>query len=103
MREPNIGALSERDTTFFLQQLIRGRSNATGTVTLTASQATTTVTTANGNDNAQVLLFPTTANAAAELAAGTAYVSTVAAASFIVTHANNSQTDRTFGYLVIGG
>ena len=51
---------------------------------------------------AQVFLFPKTAHAAAELAAGGCYVSAVAAGTFTLTHANNAQTDRTFAYVCLG-
>jgi hypothetical protein len=81
--------------------LIEGRSNATGLVTLTANATTTTVSKATINANAGLFLFPRTANAAAALA--TTHVSSVAAGSFVLTHANNAQTDRHFHYLVIGG
>ena len=86
-----------------IRELIQGRSNATGSVTLTANQATTAVSRETFSSDAQVFLFPRTANAAAELGAGTLFVSTVANQSFTVTHANNAQTDRTFGFIVIGG
>lgn len=94
---------SPREIITAIRQLIQGRSNATGTVTLTANQATTTVSKDTISGDAQVFLFPKTANAAAELGNGTAYISAVANGSFTVTHANNAQADRTFGYLVIGG
>lgn len=93
-----------------IQQLAAGRSNAAGVVTLAASTTTTTVSPANtANPGAQtvapqsaVLLFPKTAHAAAELAAGGCYISAVGKQTFTVTHANNAQTDRTFFYLAIG-
>jgi hypothetical protein len=47
-------------------------------------------------------LFPRTAHAAAELAAGGCYVSAVGSGSFTLTHANNAQTDRTFSYVCLG-
>jgi hypothetical protein len=47
-----------------------------------------------------ILLSPTTANAAAALA--TTYVSAVTQGSFTLTHANNAQTDKTFGYVALG-
>jgi hypothetical protein len=43
-----------------------------------------------------------TANAAAEVGAGTIYISAVSHRSFTITHANNAQTDRTFGFVCIG-
>lgn len=103
MRElPPIGA-QDRDRDFAINQLIRGRSNAVGEVTLTANTTTTTVTGPNINADAQVFLMPRTANASAEFGNGTIRISAVAGGSFTVTHANNAQTDRIFGYLVIGG
>lgn len=87
-----------------VRELIEGRSNAVGTVTLTASTTTTTVSKATINSNAQVFFSPKTAHAAAEVGNGTMYYSvTSGGGSFTITHANNAQTDRTFGYLVIGG
>lgn len=86
-----------------IRELIQGRSNATGSVTLTANQATTAVSRSTFSDQAQVLLTPRTANAAAEWAAGTMFVSAIANQSFTITHANNAQTDRTFSFIVIGG
>jgi hypothetical protein len=43
-----------------------------------------------------------TANAAAEVGNGTIYVSAVTNGSFTLTHANNSQVDRTFRYAISG-
>jgi hypothetical protein len=85
-----------------INQLAQGRSNAVGTVTLTASAATTVTTAVNCGAGSVVLLSPKTANAAAELGAGTAYISAVANSSFTITHANNAQADRTFGYVCLG-
>ena len=93
-----------------IQQLAAGRSNATGLVTLAASTTTTTVSPADPvHAGAQtvapqsaVFLFPKTAHAAAELAAGGCYISAVGKQTFTVTHANNAQTDRTFFYLAVG-
>jgi hypothetical protein len=95
----------ERDLSkivFTVRQLAEGRSNAVGTFTLAASAATTTVTATNCGAGSSVLCFPTTAHAGAELAAGGMYISTVSNGSFVVTHANNSQVDRTFMYVALG-
>ena len=93
-----------------IQQLAAGRSNATGVVTLAASTTTTTVSPTDPvHAGAQtvapqsaVLLFPKTAHAAAELAAGGCYISAVGKQTFTVTHANNAQTDRAIFYLAVG-
>ena len=103
MREVPPAGAPIREMVTAINQLVRGRNNAVGTVTLTASAATTTVTSENINANAVPVLVPQTANAAAEIGAGTIYVSDVSAGSFTLTHANNAQTDRTFYFLTLGG
>lgn len=101
----NVPSLYEKDP-FRLSQAInelyQGRSNAIGTVTLTASATSTVVAAENCGDESAVFLSPTTANAAAEIGNGTIYVSSVGNGTFTLTHANNAQTDRTFGYVAIG-
>lgn len=94
---------NEKDLTkfaFAVQQLAMGRSNATGTVTLTTSATTTAVTAPNCGAGSVISLSPKTANAAGALA--TTYVSAVAAGTFTLTHASNTQTDRTFGFVCLG-
>lgn len=88
-----------------IQQLASGRSNAIGVVTLAASAASTTVTDPNCAAGTTILLTPATAHAAAEIATGgTMYipVATIANGSFVIQHANNSQTDRIFRYALHG-
>jgi hypothetical protein len=85
-----------------VRQLMQGRSNAAGTVTLAASAASTAVSAPNCAPTAQVFLFPRTAHAGAELAAGGCFVSAVGSGSFTITHANNAQADRTFAYVCLG-
>lgn len=85
-----------------IRQLGEGRSNANGTFTLTANAASTTVTAALCGSGSLILYMPTTANAAAEVGAGTMYIGTVSNGSFVVTHANNANADRTFKYIALG-
>jgi hypothetical protein len=85
-----------------VRQLMQGRSNAAGSVTLVPGAAATTVTAPNCAAGAQVFLFPRSAQAAAELAAGGCYVSAVSSGTFTVAHANNPQPDRTFSYVCLG-
>lgn len=70
----------------------------TGTVTLTANAATTTLTDVRLTASSVITLMPTTANASAEIGAGTIYIGTTAIGSATITHANNAQADRTFRY-----
>ena len=82
--------------------LLQGKSLNVGTVTLTDNAGTTTLTDARIGANTFIGFMPTTANASAEIGAGTLYVSARADGSATLTHANNSQTDRSFVYLIVG-
>lgn len=82
-----------------IQELTQGRSNATGSFTITASATSTVVAAPNCAAGSVVLISPRTANAAAALA--TTYMA-ASNGSFTVTHANNAQTDRTFGFVCLG-
>lgn len=96
---------NEKDLTrfaFSIQQLAAGRSNAVGSVTLTANDTETVVTGVNIGADSYPFFVPLTANAAAEIGAGTMYVSARAAGSFTITHANNAQTDRDYGFICLG-
>ena len=97
---PDLGETALSRIVQAIRELFEGRSNAVGEVTLTASTTTTTVTSDTCGDESVILLSPRTANAAAALA--TTYVSAVGNGTFTLTHANNAQTDRRFGYAAIG-
>jgi len=84
-----------------IQHLAQGRSNATGSFALTANATTTTVPAINCGPESVVLLSPLTAHASAEIGNGTIYCAP-GVSEFTVTHANNSQTDRTFGFVCLG-
>lgn len=94
------GGGTPRQVADAVNQIVAGRLDSFGTVTLRVSQTTTTVTNALVGANSVIVLMPKTANAAAALA--TTYVSARTNGSFTLTHANNSQTDREFGYGWIG-
>ena len=79
-----------------------GKVNATGNVTLTAGAATTTVSDPRATAFSCVGFMPTTANAAAELGAGTLYVTARANGAFVIAHASNAQADRAFVYSIFG-
>jgi hypothetical protein len=85
-----------------LQQLAAGRSNAAGSLTLAAGAASTVVPADNCAPQSAVFLFPKTANAAAALAAGSTFISSVGKQQFTISHANNAQTDRSFFYVCLG-
>lgn len=83
-----------------INSLRDGKINATGSFTMATSATSTVVTDVRVGANTVVLLMPTTANAAGALA--TTYIGTVAKESFTVSHASNSQSDRTFKYALLG-
>jgi len=85
-----------------LNQIILGNLNNSATVTLTAGTTTTTVSNSRVGASSFIEFMPTTANAAAEKAAGTMYVSSRTKGEFVITHANNAQADRTFTYIHVG-
>ena len=101
----NAPSLAEKDPLRLSQainELFQGRSHAVGTFTITPSTTTTTVTSDTSGDESAILLCPLTANAAAALATTYILATNIKNGSFIVTHANNAQTDRTFRYVAIG-
>lgn len=89
-----------------IRGIMKGRTNNAYAVTLTANSATTTLTFAEHilGQNTLIIFTPQTANASAEIGAGTMYLSSrdVINKTATITHANNAQTDRTFGYILVG-
>lgn len=77
-----------------------GKINATGSITLTASATSTTLTDARIGANSIILFMPTTANG--NTAKANLYVSARADGSATLTHASSTNTDQTFGYVVLG-
>jgi len=95
------------------KNIMHGRTNNAFTCTLTANSATTTVQLPFNEigQNTLVIFSPLTANAAAAL--GSMYVSSrdvvgdingspIVYPTFVITHANNPQTDRDFGFILVG-
>lgn len=82
--------------------LFSGKMNNTGTFTVTQSAATTVVTDPRCGPESVINYTPTTANASAEVGAGTIYISAKSDGSFTVTHANSATAGRTFDYTITG-
>lgn len=87
-----------------LQQMRNGKLECVAEVTLTAGAASTAVTDIRVSPQSVLLWHPRTANAAAELANGTMYVTdaNMGNGTYTITHANNAQVDRTFRVAIIG-
>lgn len=82
--------------------ILQTLSERVGIVALAPNAAGTTVTDARIRFDSPILLQATTANAAAEIANGTLYVSEVGRINGAVTliHADNAQTDRIFRFFI---
>lgn len=91
---------AQADTASAIQQLSEGQNTVTGSVTLRASNTTTTVSKTEIPAGGQPFLSPRTANAAAEIGNGTMSIAVATKSQFVITHANNGQLDRTFGWKV---
>lgn len=91
-----------RKVVLAINNILRGKTNNTGSVTLTESSVTSTLTDIRIGINSVILLQPTTANASAEIGAGTIYFDDPGDGLIVINHANNAQTDRTFKYAIIG-
>lgn len=116
-RFPNVPEYHD-DHTSLLQKMVKvvqntmlGKTNNAFSVTLTANASSTVVSIPKDSigQSSVIHFMPQTANAAAEQAAGTMYVSSRSIATgsdanstITITHANNAQTDRTFGYTITG-
>lgn len=83
-----------------IRELFFGRSLAVGEVTLTPNSSTTVVDAVNVGEQSEIFLSPKTANAAT--ATANVRVTAKAPGSFTLTHTNNAQADRTFGYVALG-
>ena len=83
---------------------IQGKANNKGEITLTANAASTTVTDSRASFFSTIVFEPLTANAAAELYGGTMYVTEAnhLKGSFVITHANDANADKTFRYVILG-
>jgi hypothetical protein len=85
-----------------VNNIMRGKINALVDITLTANSGTTSLASPLLSGSSGVYWTPLTANAAAEVGAGTIYISAQGNQTATLTHANNAQTDRTFRILIIG-
>lgn len=83
---------------------MQGKLNAVLDFTCTANAASSTLSDPRLTQSSFIAFDPLTANAAAELAAGTIYAleANRNRQTWTITHANAVSTDRTFRVLVIG-
>lgn len=93
---------SPREIAEVVNGALAGKLNALADLTLTANVASTTLTDSRIGATSYIDFMPTTANAGAEIGAGTLYVSSRTKGSAVVTHGNNAQADRTYRVLIIG-
>lgn len=87
-----------------LKTMGRGKIECVAEITLTANAASSVLSDIRISKQSVLAFHPRTANAAAELAAGTMYVTdaNMGSGTATITHANNAQTDRDFRVAIIG-
>jgi hypothetical protein len=87
-----------------LNRLMQGKANTTATVTLNANVTKTYWRDGRLSQTCMVRWDPMTANAAAELTAGTLYVLEAdrQAGQWLITHASDASTDRKFRVVILG-
>ena len=85
-----------------INNLLNGKHNATSAVTLTANSATTTLTDERIGAHTVIQFTPQSANAATAM--GNLYQTfpNTTTKQATLNHANNAQTDRTYGYSLHG-
>ena len=82
--------------------ILQGLAERTGMMTLAANAASTTLVDARIRSVSPIMLMPTTANAAAEIGAGTLWIQEAGRLNglVVITHANNAVGDRIFRYMI---
>src|SRR5690348_8538769 len=95
-----------REVATAVNQALKGKINAVGTVTLTASATSTTVKNQFVSKSSVILFAPQTANALAMNVIGDApYVKPADitdADSFKITHGSEAHADLQFAYVILG-
>ena len=83
-----------------INNAVAGKLNVLGEVTLNPNQSTTTLNDALITQASFIGLMPMTGNAAAAMAG--LFFAPSLTGSVVISHANNSQSDRRFRYAVLG-
>ena len=100
-RSLNPSGADTREISEVANNILNGKTNNTGSITLNANNATTTIIYDERiGYNSIIHLMPTTANAASAFTG--VYVSNRAKGNATLTHAANTNSDKTYGYIVVG-
>ena len=91
-----------RDVALAVNNILKGKINSVGAVTLAAGAGTTTVNNPLVTKNSVIIFRPQTANAAAIAAPYVLQSDITEGDSFVVTHANDANTDKTFAVAILG-
>lgn len=90
-----------REVSEVVNGVLNGKSNNTGTITLASGGATSTVITDERiSRDSVILLSPKTSNAAGALAG--VFFSAQSSAQATISHAANTDADKTYSYVVVG-
>jgi len=98
---PNEGG-QPRDVAQVVNNILNGKINAVFSITLAAGAATTTVNNPLVTKNSAFIFSPQTANAAAIAAPYVLQSNITEGASFIITHANDANSDKVFSVALLG-
>lgn len=98
---PNEGG-SPRDIAQTVNNILKGKINAVFSITLASGAATTTVNNPLVTKNSAFLFSPQTAHAAAIAAPYVLQSNITEGASFVITHANDANSDKTFSVAILG-
>lgn len=93
---------SPRDVAQVVNNILRGKINSVGSVTLAANAASTTINDSRVTANSMILFTPQTAHAAAIALPYVLKANITEGASYVITHANDANTDKTFVVCILG-
>lgn len=91
-----------RELAYVANLAIAGKTNNIGEVTLAANVLATTVIDSRVSAQSVIVLSPITRNAAVDWAAGTTWIWQRLDGSFTILHAESTQTDRKYGFAILG-
>jgi hypothetical protein len=99
---PAPGPKTPQQVSDVVNRLLQGKFNNTFQFTLNENTTSTQIQYPLIGTGSSAFFMPLTANAAAEIAAGTMYVSSRAKGALVISHANAATTDRTFNIMIVG-
>lgn len=101
-RMPRPGGDNPRAIAEMLRGALGGKLNCTGAVTLAANAATTTVLDNRVSASSVILFMATSDTAITAMGVGIGVKTRTAGTSFVITHPNTADTDKTIEFVILG-